>query len=142
MARRDYQPLLWCRIPVTDRSPIPVYLTSPDLHPFLDQCPPGSRYADAYTDRDAWEILIFAGSPMADMLDALLHEHQHAALTPDRPLCARTEERAVEAITPAILPGLKALGWNPPALPDGWRSLAAHARWVRFGKRQRAKRKD
>lgn len=130
--KREWRDLWICSLPVGTRE-IPCYLSSPDLRPFLARRDARTRRAvAAYYDPTTRAIYVCASEDEDMLPHYLVHELQHAAY--DECGAARAdfdEERAVRALTPSLLPALKALGLMMPAMPEGWRALQAHARYVR-----------
>lgn len=124
-----YSPILWW----VERDPHgrkwPIFLTSDELTTGM-----AGNMGLTFRDPNIREIHIWAGQSRNDMLDTALHEVMHACLSRSDLRC---EEQAISTITPRILPSLRRNGWSPPPLPHGWRSLAAHARWIRYGSLQR-----
>lgn len=135
-ARDDWSSLYWCEVPIKGHPSISVFLASDDTHDKLGLTESDGGNIVGYCDRKNWAIWIWAGSDKRELADTLLHEVFHATQTFDHDLNCKEEEKAILAIIPKVLDSLKSMGWAIPQLPDGWRSLAAHARWVRHGKGQ------
>lgn len=142
MPRAPYAPLLWCVVPVPGQRAIPVYLVSDEHEPYLAGAHPvegGERVG--VCDRGAWAIKLWAGSEPRYFAKHLAHEIMHATLTdPEsrKGISDMTEERVLCALSNAnVEEAFLAMGWTPPDLPAGWRGLAIHARFVRYGRKRR-----
>lgn len=103
------------------------YLTSDDIHPDMV----GAYGLTIFTART---VLVWAGQPTREMHDTVLHETAHVHLyTRTGRIC----EQAISVVVPSLMDTIRRQGWQMPTLPHGWRSLAAHARHVRYGKAQK-----
>lgn len=140
-SRRQYDPILWCVVPVPGRRAIPVYLVSDEHDAFIAAPnPDGAERAGCY-DSTGWRIHIWAGLTLEAFAPILLHELTHAALDTITPEAPFHEENAVTAIGQCgLVETLRAMGWTPPDLPSGWRGLSIHARCLRYGRKRRVRR--
>lgn len=124
---KSYLPLIWWRERDTEGKTWDVILTSDDIHKEIKDNL-GLSLLGGNT------ILIWAGQDRRELLDTALHEIAHAHSWATK---REINESAIGRVVPRIVDTLRRQGWSPPPLPAGWRSLAAHARWVRFGRCQR-----
>jgi hypothetical protein len=124
---REYLPLIWWRERDEHGHYWAVILTSDDLHDSI-------RGNLGITLCGGHTILIWAGQGRDELLDTALHEvaHAHSWANADS-----INERSISRVVPRIVRTLRRQGWTPPPMPEGWRSLASHARHVRYGRKQR-----
>ena len=122
--RRDWQPLVWFSERDEHGHYWCVILTSDDLHPKIRGCF-GLTLCGGHT------VLIWAGQPLSELRDTLLHEMAHVhCWSHGRAI----NEQSIRRVIPRLLTTLRRQGWQMPPLPDGYRNLAAHARYVRHGR--------
>jgi hypothetical protein len=132
---RIWEPLTWWVERCEAGNEWPIILTSDDLTPDIAGTDRGLRTL-GITVRQKRTIYLWAGQSRKDLLDTTLHELMHLGMTYERRVTQAFEEKAVTVLTPNIMPILIRNGMHFPPLPDGWRSLQQHARWIRYGRDQ------
>lgn len=96
-------------------------LTSDDIDPRIVN-------ALGITVMETREVLIWAGQPLREMADTIVHETAHVHLWASQ---KRVCETSIGVVIPQLMDSIRRRGWTMPTLPDGWRGLAQHARHVR-----------
>lgn len=127
MPKREWSELLWWTERDVHGMQWPVILTSDDLNKWIVRCDGRSILSERI-------VYIWAGQNRAGLLDTVCHELAHVHSWASQ---KRVNEQSIRNVVPQIVPMLARQGWSPPALPAGYRSLQAHARYVRHGKAQR-----
>ncbi|MFA5892164.1 MAG: hypothetical protein WDA27_14645 [Actinomycetota bacterium] len=131
--------LRWTTLHIPTCRPLPVFLASDEHEPALAKDHPTGGETGGLLCFGSWRLLVWAGLPRKDYARIIIHEIVHSILSdvPRRTLNNGTEESVAMALDASVPSVLARWGWTLPELPDGWRSLAAHARHQRYGRKQR-----
>ena len=136
---REYQPIYWFDAP-HPLKPIQVWWMDEEMYPsFRGEHPLGDEKV-AYWCEETWRIILWAGLEKKYHSQVLLHELGHACWNDDQKLSRVSEEKALVSLQRMLSKSLEKQGWSLPPLPSGLRSLATHARWLRYGAKQRDNR--
>lgn len=132
--RSTAQPVYVGTIPIPDR-PIPVILTSADLHPYLNRRDSHGRVLAGYTERrDGWAIYLDAARAEQHYLADLVHEIQHALYYLTDPKVSdfwEVEEQAVVRLTAGLTFLLTELDAKLPPLPANRDAIVRRAKNAR-----------
>lgn len=131
MGKRDWTPLRWCTITLPSHRPLPVWLSSDEHESVLTESHVFGPETAGFFDPTSWRIVIWAGAEKKYLPQLLFHELGHAALDGLDVVSGMAEETVLHNIDASLAAILKKQGWEPPALPEGLRSLAQHARAIR-----------
>lgn len=132
--KHDWHPLFWFNVTIIGRRKLPIFLVDDDMFPELrGEHKLGGEKVGLFCPHE-WQVLLWAGMPKNNFAEILFHEIAHASADGcEQPVSLINEERALVAMQHRMAIALQKQGWNLPKLPEGWKSLAAHARFLRYG---------
>lgn len=142
MGKRIYAPLYWFDFP-HPRKPLPVWWMDDEMHPPLRTKHPLDGETVAHFVGKDWMIIFWAGLEKEHHAPLLFHESGHSIWDHDvEHMSSMNEERALCCLQNGMSDSLLKMGWTIPELPEGWRSLQQHARYVRYGRASRSHKRN
>jgi hypothetical protein len=145
MGKREYVPIYWFDAP-HPRKPLPVIWMDDEQYPALAKEHPTGGETVAYFDEEGWRIILWAGLRVGggEVRQVIVHELGHACWSEDEDthMSGLAQEKALQNTQVGLAETLHRSGWRLPPLPPGLRSLATHARHLRYGRAQRSPGED